>query len=75
MDFQKPSEYQEWLAEIKNSIVASRVKAALSANSELIRLYYELGARIVEREQRAKWGSGFIDAFSQDLKNSAGPFH
>ncbi len=70
MDFHITSEYQKWLAEIKNRIAASRVKAALSANSELIHLYYELGARIVEREQNAEWGSGFIDGFSRDLKKA-----
>jgi len=70
MEFHKPSEYQAWLTEIKSRIVASRVKAALSANSELIRLYYDLGARIVERERYAEWGSGFIDAFSRDLKEA-----
>ncbi|MCK9364423.1 MAG: DUF1016 N-terminal domain-containing protein [Syntrophales bacterium] len=41
---------------------------ALAANSELISLYYDLGAQIVERENNARWGSGFIDAFSRDLK-------
>ena len=70
MEFHITSEYQAWLAEIKNRIVASRVKAAVSANSELIRLYYDLGAQIVEREKNAKWGSGFIDGFSRDLKKS-----
>ncbi len=70
MEFHITSEYQVWLADIKKRIVASRVKAALSANSELIRLYFELGSRIAEREQNAAWGSGFIDGFSRDLKNA-----
>ena len=67
MDFYLTSEYQNWLAEIKNRIVASRVRAAISANSALIRLYYDLGAQIMERELTAKWGSAFIDSFSRDL--------
>lgn len=70
MDFHITSEYQAWLAAIKSRIVARRIKAALSANSELIQLYYELGARIVEREKNAEWGSGFIDGFSRDLKQA-----
>ena len=70
MDFYLTTEYQNWLAEIKNRIVASRVRAAISANSELIRLYYDLGAQIVERELTAKWGSAFIDSFSRDLKKA-----
>ncbi|VGO18536.1 DUF1016 N-terminal domain-containing protein [Pontiella sulfatireligans] len=70
MDFYLTSEYQNWLTEIKSRIVASRVRAAISANSELIRLYHDLGAQIVERELTAKWGSAFIDSFSRDLKKA-----
>lgn len=67
----KPSalaEYQEWLKAIKQKIHATRMKVALAANGELIALYYEIGAQIVDRESRAQWGSGFIDAFSHDLR-------
>jgi predicted nuclease of restriction endonuclease-like (RecB) superfamily len=62
------ADYQAWLKEIKHRIHSVRIKVALAANSELIALYYELGAQIVERESSARWGSGFIDAFSKDLK-------
>lgn len=60
--------YRDWLTAIKNRIHAARMHIALSANSELIALYYELGARISDRESAAQWGSGFVDAFSKDLK-------
>jgi len=66
----KQTDYRDWLVSIKSRIHAVRMKVALSANSELIALYYELGAQIVERESTAQWGSGFIDAFSKDLKAS-----
>ncbi|MGG7056170.1 PDDEXK nuclease domain-containing protein [Nitrosomonas sp. ANs5] len=62
--------YRDWLASVKSRIHAARMNIALSANSELIALYYELGARITERESTAQWGSGFIDAFSKDLRSS-----
>jgi predicted nuclease of restriction endonuclease-like (RecB) superfamily len=62
------AEYQEWLKAIKQKIHATRMKIALAANGELIALYYEIGSQIVDRESRAQWGSGFIDAFSHDLR-------
>ena len=62
--------YRDWLASVKSRIHEARMNIALSANSELIALYYELGARITERESTAQWGSGFIDAFSKDLRTS-----
>ncbi len=62
------TDYRQWLAAVKQRIHAVRMKIALAANSELISLYYDLGAQIVERENHARWGSGFIDTFSRDLK-------
>ncbi len=64
------AEYQEWLNAIKQRVVSARLRAALAANSELTAFYYEIGAQIVDRESRAKWGSGFIDAFSKDLRQT-----
>lgn len=62
--------YRDWLASVKSRIHAARMKIALSANSELIALYYELGVWSNERESTARWGTSFIDAFSKDLKAS-----
>lgn len=70
MNLFRGAAYRDWLASVKIRIRAAQMKVALSANSELIALYYELGARISEREATAQWGSGFIDAFSKDLKAS-----
>ena len=64
------AEYQEWLTAIKQRVASTRMRMALAANSELIALYYELGAQIADREVQAQWGSGFIDAFSKDLRQT-----
>ena len=64
------AEYLDWLGSIKQRIVSARLRIALAANSELIALYYEIGAQIVDRESHARWGSGFIDAFSKDLRQT-----
>lgn len=64
------ADYQDWLKTIKQRIHATRMKVALAANGELISLYYEIGAQIVDRESHAQWGSGFIDAFSHDLRQA-----
>jgi len=64
------AEYQAWLNGIKQRIHATRMKVALAANGELITLYYEIGAQIIDREAHAQWGTGFIDAFSRDLRRA-----
>ena len=64
------ADYQDWLKTIKQRIHATRMKVALAANGELISLYYEIGAQIADRESHAQWGSGFINAFSHDLRQT-----
>lgn len=62
-------DYILWLKEIKKRIQVSRIKASLSANQELVSLYWYLGGQIMEKQKNASWGSGFIDQFSKDLKS------
>ena len=60
--------YDDFLADLKERIRTAQVKAALSVNRELIALYYDVGRRIVERQEEANWGDGVIDQISTDLK-------
>ena len=62
------SEYKDWLRELKANIKRTQIKASLAVNSELIQLYWDLGKQIVEKQENTKWGSGFIDQLSKDLK-------
>jgi predicted nuclease of restriction endonuclease-like (RecB) superfamily len=62
------NDYKTWLSELKSTIQQRQIKAALAVNSELINLYWDLGSRIVEKQENAKWGSGLIDQLSKDLK-------
>ena len=64
----KSGEYKEWLFELKSKIKQSQIKAALAVNSQLIQLYWDLGKQIAEKQETAKWGSGFIDQLSKDLQ-------
>ena len=61
-------DYKNWLFEIKSKIKNSQIKAALKVNTELIKLYWEIGAMIVEKQEKAKWGSKLIEQIAKDLK-------
>ncbi len=61
-------DYKNWLIELKSNIQHSQIKAALAVNSQLIQLYWDLGRQITEKQETAKWGSGFIDQLSKDLR-------
>lgn len=64
----KHIEYRDWLYNLKQQIKTGQIKAALSVNSQLIMLYWDLGKQIVEKQEYAQWGSGFIEQLSKDLK-------
>ena len=63
-----PAGYPEFLAEVKARIAAARTRAVLAVNSELIRLYWEVGHEILERQGREGWGSGVTKRLSSDLR-------
>jgi predicted nuclease of restriction endonuclease-like (RecB) superfamily len=54
--------------EIKARIGAARTRAALTVNSELIRLYWEIGPEILDREHREGWGAKVINRLATDLR-------
>jgi predicted nuclease of restriction endonuclease-like (RecB) superfamily len=62
------SEYKDWLRELKANIKSTQIKASLAVNTHIIDFYWNLGSQIVERQQNAKWGSGFIPQLSKDLQ-------
>ena len=62
------NEYKHWLTDIKTRIKQSQIKASIKVNTELLRLYWDLGRDIVARQMEATWGSGFFEQLSKDLK-------
>lgn len=63
-------EYAQTLADIKRHIKKAQVKAALSANKELLKLYWYIGQTIVEKQSKSHWGSSTIEKLAKDLQNS-----
>lgn len=62
-------EYSNWISELKSSIKNRQIKAAIAVNSNLILMYWDLGKQIAEKQLDSKWGTGFIDQLSNDLKS------
>ena len=44
------TDYNNWLKELKTNIQQRQIKAAIAVNSQLIRLYWELGKEIVQKQ-------------------------
>ena len=60
-------DYKKWLTDIKYKVRNVQLKAAVKVNTELLKFYWELGAEIVAKQTKAKWGTGLIDRLSKDL--------
>lgn len=63
------SDYKSFLSEIKSRIASSQIKAAIAVNEELLRLYWDLGQMIVEKQKVSSWGDGLLEQISADLKS------
>lgn len=63
------SSYAKFVAQLKLKIRSAQFKAALAVNRELIRLYWEIGKGIVERQRKDGWGASVIDRVSRDIQN------
>jgi predicted nuclease of restriction endonuclease-like (RecB) superfamily len=62
-------EYLNWIGELKAKIRKVRTRIALSVNSAVIELYWEIGKDIYLKQKNAKWGSKIIDQIAIDLKH------
>jgi DUF1016 N-terminal domain len=60
-------QYKEWLVAVKTKVRTAQLKAIVKVNTELLTLYWELGAEIVAKQASAKWGDGFLPLLSHDL--------
>ena len=62
-------DYATLLSDIKTRIRTSQIRAALSANAEMIAMYWDIGRMIHQRQQKKGWGSAVIPRLSRDIRN------
>ncbi len=60
--------FYDWIDTLKSKIRSAQTKMALSLNSQLIELYWEIGKDISTKKDRSDWGSKFIDQIAIELK-------
>ena len=61
-----PANYARALEDLKAKVRSSQIRAVLSANSELIHLYFEIGHYLTE--QGRQWGSKVVEHLARDLR-------
>jgi predicted nuclease of restriction endonuclease-like (RecB) superfamily len=60
--------YVVFLREIKQRIRASQYEALKAVNHEMIRLYWDIGRMIVEKQEKEGWGKAVVETLSGDLQ-------
>lgn len=61
--------YRDLLGDIKIRVRQGQHRAALSANAEMILMYWDIGRMIAARQKEEGWGTGVIPRLAADLKN------
>ena len=63
------SDFAALLADVRGRIQAAQTRAVLAVNGELVRLYWDIGRIIADRQRREGWGAAVIPRLALELKN------
>jgi predicted nuclease of restriction endonuclease-like (RecB) superfamily len=62
--------YDDFLSDLKERIRHAQTRAMLAVNSEMVRLYWQIGRDILERQRRRGWGAKVTDRLSADFRRA-----
>ncbi len=60
--------YADFLVEIKQRIKEAQYSALKAVNKGLITLYWDIGRRIVEQQEKHGWGKAIVETLAKDLQ-------
>ena len=61
-------DYSGFLVEFKARIRQGQYQALRAVNSELVRLYWDIGESIHQKQQVLGWGKSVVETLAQDLQ-------
>ena len=64
----KGESYMHLIQSLKQEISNARIRAHLAVNKEMIHLYWNIGKKILERQNDEGWGTKVIENISNDLR-------
>lgn len=60
-------DFKIWVSQLKKDIRGAQIRAAIKVNTEMLRLYWHMGAGICEKQGSASWGDGWLKELSREL--------
>lgn len=64
-----PNGYAEWQKGIEQLIEISKLRAAINVNADTLKLYWNIGNSILQKQKEKGWGKKVIEQLSKDLTN------
>lgn len=68
LDVRLALDYQQFKTDITARIRTAQYEALKAVNQEMIALYWEIGKRITEQQQRQGWGKSVVETLSKDIQ-------
>ncbi len=65
---EKNKEYIKFLNDLKSKIRQAQYQAYRTVNKQLIKLYWDIGKSIVEKQEKLGWGKKIIQQLAGDLQ-------
>jgi predicted nuclease of restriction endonuclease-like (RecB) superfamily len=63
-----PDDYAATLEDLKRHVQSARMRVQRRANNELLRLWWQIGQTILERQSAQGWGAKVLDRLAADLR-------
>ena len=60
--------YTSWVSELKERYQRSQIRASVAVNTQMLMFYWSLGRDIVGMQAENRYGAGFYDVLSNDLR-------
>lgn len=60
-------DFKSWVSQLKKDIRSAQLRAAIKVNTDMLRLYWRMGADICEKQKAASWGDGWLNELSREL--------
>lgn len=69
MNSNDPQSYSELLSELGSAVGNTQSSLIRAVNGAVIKLYWDIGRSIVQREEFESWESGLVESISRDLQS------
>jgi predicted nuclease of restriction endonuclease-like (RecB) superfamily len=61
--------YKKFVSSLKAKIRSAQIRGIIAVNKELIRLYWEIGKEILDKQKMEGWGTNVLEGVAKDIQS------